>query len=125
MATLIITGGPATGQQFALEDHRLVLIGRDEKCTFQILDEQISRRHMQVRLNEDGEGHSAIDFGSSNGVFINDNRITDETQLTDGDAIRLGATEFVYSAIDSPDAKTISQIMRKRGEYMRGTIAES
>ncbi len=34
MATLVVTEGPASGQQFALEKHRLVLIGRDHQCTF-------------------------------------------------------------------------------------------
>ena len=125
MATLIVTGGPATGQQFALEKHRLVLIGRDDKCTFQILDPKVSRNHMQIKLSTDGSRHAAIDHQSSNGVLVNGDRIEDERPLADGDAIHLGDTEIVYSILDSPDAQTVSAILRKRGEHMRGTIAET
>ncbi len=125
MATLIITDGPAAGQQFALENHRLVLIGREDKCTFQILDPRVSRNHMQVRLNPDGNGHTAIDFRSSNGVLVNGEKIEADHPLANGDAIHIGDTEIVYSLVDSPDAKTVSAILRKRGEHMRGTIAES
>ena len=38
MATLIVTHGPASGQVFALGEHGIVMIGRDQECTFQILD---------------------------------------------------------------------------------------
>ena len=38
MATWVVTEGPASGQQFALEKHLLVLVERDHQCTFQIVD---------------------------------------------------------------------------------------
>jgi len=116
MAMLVVVDGPAEGQKFALESHRLVMVGRDHGCTFQVLDPKISRYHLQVKLNVETDNHSAIDFESANGVQVNGKRIESETPLDDGDVIRLGKTSIVYSLQDDPDAQTISQLLRKHFE---------
>lgn len=116
MAILIIVEGPAKGQKFALEQHSLVMIGRDDKCTFQIIDPQISRHHLQVKLNSEANGHLAIDFTSANGVFLNGKRIEAETPLANGDLIQLGNTSIIYSVDDDPDAQTYTQLLRKHFE---------
>ena len=113
MAALIIIDGPAEGQKFALEEHGLVMVGRDHNCTFQILDPQISRRHLQIKRDAKADGHLAIDFESANGVLVNGKRITEETLLSDGDVMRIGNTSIVYSVEDAPDAQTITQLLRK------------
>lgn len=113
MAALIIIDGPAEGQKFALEEHGLVMIGRDHNCTFQILDPQISRLHLQIKRDAKANGHLAIDFKSANGVLVNGKSITEETPLDDGDVMRIGNTSIVYSVEDAPDAQTITQLLRK------------
>ncbi len=113
MAALIIIDGPAEGQKFALEEHGLVMIGRDHNCTFQILDPQISRIHILIKRYAIADGHLAIDFKSANGVLVNGKRITEETPLGDGDVMRIGNTSIVYSVEDAPDAQTITQLLRK------------
>ncbi len=116
MAVLIIVEGPAKGQKFALEQHELVMIGRDEKCTFQIIDPQISRQHFQVKRNSETNGHLVIDFSSANGVHVNGNRITAETPLANGDLIQMGNTSILYSVENDPDAQTYTQLLRKHFE---------
>ena len=113
MAALIIIDGPAEGQKFALEQHGLVMVGRDHSCTFQVLDPQMSRMHFQVKLDPGTADHSAIDFDSANGVTVNGKRIQEPTPLNDGDVIRSGNTSTVYSVKDAPDAQTITQLLRK------------
>jgi pSer/pThr/pTyr-binding forkhead associated (FHA) protein len=124
MAALLVTDGPANGQTFALEQHRLVMVGRDAQCTFQIVDTQMSRRHMQIRFDADAGRHCAIDFGSSNGVHVNDNRIEEETALEDGDRIRLGSTTLVYSVDDSPNAQRVWEMLRRHGQGSLQTSAD-
>ena len=121
MATLVIVGGPAEGEQFALEKHRLVMIGRDEQCSFQIVDSQMSRRHLQIRLSDGEDAHFAVDFGSHNGVLVNGRQIAAETLLADGDLIELGATKIMYSRDDAPDAQRVKDMLRKRGEGWKTT----
>ena len=43
MASLSVVEGPAEGKSFALTNIRVVMIGREEDCTFQVLDPRISR----------------------------------------------------------------------------------
>lgn len=122
MATLIITDGPAEGEQFSLGRHGVVLIGRDADCTFQILDPQISRRHMQIKRDDQTNAHLAVDYASRNGVRVNGSRITEPAPLGEGDEIVIGETRIVYTTADSPDAKTINDVLHKRGEGRRDTI---
>ncbi len=114
MATLVVISGPGEGQKFALEDHRLAMVGRDHSCTFQILDRRISRYHLQIKSSD--TGHAAIDFESSNGVFVNGKKIDGEQGLGNGDIVTIGDTAIMYTETDEPDAQTISQLMRKHGE---------
>lgn len=105
MACLVIVEGPATGAMFALKSHRIVDIGRDEECTFQIVDPLVSRHHLQVRAADNGT-HVVADCGSANGAMLNAVRIVGEMPLRDGDEIRIGATRLIYSTRDYPDAKS-------------------
>jgi pSer/pThr/pTyr-binding forkhead associated (FHA) protein len=116
MATLLVVEGPSAGLKFALDQHNLVMIGRDAKTTFQIVDGRISRQHLQIKRARDADAHSAIDFHSANGVYVNDQLISQETPLADGDLIQIGDSFIVYSRIDDPDAQTISQILRRHGQ---------
>ncbi len=122
MATLVVADGPASGQQFALGSHPLVLLGRDDQCTFQIVDKHVSRRHCQIRFDPNENRHYAIDYRSSKGVVVNGNKITGEHPLADGDVIQIGGTTIVYSAEDSPDAQRVMDQLRKLGEGGEPTI---
>jgi pSer/pThr/pTyr-binding forkhead associated (FHA) protein len=113
-----VTEGPAKGQSFLLETHRLVLIGRDARCTFQILDPRMSRRHMQIKLDESSGRHHAVDFESSNGVFVNGRQIESETALKDSDVIQLGDTTLVYHVTDSENAQRTWDLLRRQGQGM-------
>jgi len=116
MATLVVVDGPSEGQKFALDRHRLVMIGRDHGATFQILDDRMSRYHLQVKRSGDADTHAAIDFNSSNGVYLNGTRMSEEAPLSDGDVIRIGNSSIMYSVADQPDAQAISQLLRRHGE---------
>ena len=117
MATLLVTDGPAAGEKFALEQHNLVLVGRDASCTFQIIDPQLSRGHLQVKLVEGDGRHHAIDFGSKNGVFVNGASVAgDGVPLSDRDVIKIGGTTIVYTTDDSLDAQHVREAMKMFGQ---------
>jgi pSer/pThr/pTyr-binding forkhead associated (FHA) protein len=108
-----VIDGPEKGKSFALGQSNLVMVGRDHSCTFQIMDPRLSRVHLQVKLLGDGRSHAAIDFQSSNGVFLNDSRIAAETPLAPGDLIRIGDTVLVYSSENDPKAVSIEEHLRR------------
>jgi FHA domain len=58
-------------------------------------DDLVSRRH--ARLERAGDGWDVIDDGqSSNGTFVNEQRISGRHRLNDGDAVRFGRTTVLF-----------------------------
>ena len=121
MACLVVIEGPSAGRYFALEEHHLVSVGRDEECTFQVVDPQVSRRHVQVERDADGS-HVVRDYRSANGVMVNNAGVLMDTLLRDGDVIRIGATAIAYSSTDYPDAESAHTAVRAKGEWRRDTL---
>lgn len=121
MACLVIVEGPATGVHFALGSHKVVDVGRDEECTFQIVDPRVSRHHLQVRAADDGV-HLVADCGSANGATLNAIRIVAEVPLKDGDEIRMGSTKLVYSTTDYPNAQSAMVGVRQGRQWTARTI---
>lgn len=120
MASLVITQGAGDGRQLPLTA-KLVSLGRDDACDFQILDERVSRKHLQVRAAPEG-GHIAADYRSANGVFLNDVRISEDAPLRDGDRIRIGDTTLVYLADEHATPEEAVAAARKKGEWKRSTL---
>lgn len=87
--TLRITGGPAAGQVISLQGD--ITIGRDPASTdFPIAaDDKLSRRH--IRIYSPAGKTLVEDCGSTNGTFINGQRIHQQ-ELVSGDTIHIGAT---------------------------------
>jgi pSer/pThr/pTyr-binding forkhead associated (FHA) protein len=85
--SLVIKEGPNPGRRVELSRSQFV-IGRDPSSDFHIQDIEISRRH--ARLIAQSGGYTVEDLGSTNGTFVNNERIRTITPLRPGDALRLG-----------------------------------
>jgi len=70
-------------------------IGR-EGCDIVLPDPEVSRRHAALRITDSGP--AIEDFGSTNGTFVNDERVEGVRHLNDGDVVRLGNTEWQLRA---------------------------
>ena len=123
MASIIITSGSNKGDYYPL-GHRTNVIGRDEAVPIQILDEHISRKHMQIRFDKDKGCYYALDMKSKHGVFINGRKIQDETTLADGDQIRIGAIIFLFTLKDFNDRESALAHFKKVGERIRPTVID-
>lgn len=120
MASLLVVSGNNAGDFYLLREHPVV-VGRGDRCPIQIVDESVSRRHLRLRPQGDGV-YQVEDLQSANGTWINDRRIEQPQVLADGDILRLGGAELMFSAIDFADAETAFQHYRKRGEGAKSTI---
>jgi len=71
-----------------------LVVGRHHSCDLVIPHGSVSAQHCQLHF--DGQAHILEDLGSTNGTFVNGERITRKT-LRDGDRINTGpvALEFV------------------------------
>jgi DNA-binding winged helix-turn-helix (wHTH) protein len=72
------------------------VIGRDPDVAVRLDASTVSRRH--GRLVVTAEGVVLEDFGSKNGTFRGDERVTAPVQLADGDTIRIGSLRVTFHA---------------------------
>lgn len=97
-------------QEFDLVGPEIVL-GRSSECQIIIEDPLISRRHAKVEMRSSGAW--ICDLGSRNGVRVNGRLIKGEQQLKDGDRVRLGTQELLFSAVgDAPRSPKATGYMR-------------
>ena len=77
-------------------------VGRD--CDGVVIaDTTASRRHLQIVVGDDVR---VVDVGSTNGTFVNEQRIDRDVVLRSGDVVRLGSTELLVRTIgaDTPSS---------------------
>jgi adenylate cyclase len=70
-------------------------LGRTAANTIVLESPKVSRRHALIHLQNIGEPW-LIDFGSSNGTFLNKRRIHQPIRLSDGDQITIGDQVFTF-----------------------------
>lgn len=87
IASLFVISGRSQVDYYPL-GKRTNVIGRDESVPIQVVDRRVSRKHLQILFDKETEFHYAIDMSGRNGVFINGERIENETVLADGDQIQ-------------------------------------
>lgn len=121
MASLIVTSGRQEGDYYPL-GRRTNVIGRDEALLIQVLDNMVSRKHLQIRYDEKTGKYYAYDMKSRNGVYVNNQRISGETLLADGDVILVGLTTLLFVDKDFKDKDSALLHYRKVGERMRVTV---
>jgi two-component system, cell cycle response regulator len=85
--------GPDIGKRTPLSK-RAYVVGRDAEVDLVISRSSVSRQHSQLTQDEQGDWW-VQDLGSTNGTFINEERIT-RKRLTDGDQIRFGDAIFKF-----------------------------
>jgi adenylate cyclase len=83
-------------------------LGRTAANTIVLESPKVSRRHALIHLQNIGE-FWLIDFGSSNGTFLNKRRIHHPVRLSDGDQITIGDEVFKFRQPDkiSDEYKTM------------------
>jgi len=104
---LVMRAGPTPGKTFSLSKNE-ILIGRDISADVVINAAEVSRRHAHLRM--DAGMYVIEDMGSTNGTFINGQRLTSPHVLRPGEVIMLGeAVSLAYEATQyDPNATMVS-----------------
>jgi pSer/pThr/pTyr-binding forkhead associated (FHA) protein len=98
---LIMRSGPTPGAAFMLEGDQLT-IGRDATNDIVINDAEISRRH--ARLTFQGGKYVLEDLGSTNGTFVNGQRLAGPRVLKAGEVVSFGEQIILVVEVTTMDA---------------------
>ena len=95
MASLFVIRGRDQGKHFPLAAP-VQRLGRDSTNDIQLLDNEASRGHAEVRCDFATGRYELIDLGSSNGTHVNGDRISRQ-DLVSGDRIEIGGTLLIFT----------------------------
>ena len=106
-----------------VEPGRELTLGRSAECSLQLPAAGASRQHASVRWHE---GRVLLrDLGSTNGTFLNGERVAGEAALASGDRIRIGGFEIVYCCVEDGTAVSPVDDSRTVVSFWPGATASS
>src|SRR5206468_690863 len=83
------------------------VIGRREDCDLRIPLSDVSRKHCRLICN--GEAIKVEDLGSSNGTYINGERVQ-QAEITPGDTLQIGPVVFVLQVDGFPTDEDLTPV---------------
>jgi predicted component of type VI protein secretion system len=118
-AKLVVVQGKPQGMQIPLQGSQFV-VGRDPKCNLRPASDLISKLHCVFLV--DGDKLTLRDLKSTNGTFVNSQKLDGTTDLKDGDLVRVGPLVFAVhveaaqpSASPPPDDDAMQWLMGGEG----------
>jgi diguanylate cyclase (GGDEF)-like protein len=112
-AYIMFISGQLSGKLCYLENRETV-IGRATECDISINDSRISRHHLRISI----EGKQAVieDMGSTNGTFVNGERITKHL-LQNGDQVHISSDTLFKFALGSEAEQILLKEMHQMANY--------
>jgi EmrB/QacA subfamily drug resistance transporter len=96
LGRLQVVEGPDTGRTVPLGDS--VSVGRSPDCDVMLIDAEASRTHL--RIVTEGDRVFVEDLASTNGTYVNGERILHRRELQLGDRIEVGADVIAFGDSD-------------------------
>ena len=114
--------GKYQGGEFPLHKGREIVIGRSSELEMVLIEDMVSRRHAAITVN--GEELTIADVGSTNGTFVNGEKIK-RARLKEGDRILIGTSIMKVVTVDSnmTEAEAKSQLEKRGQQQMQKTSA--
>jgi predicted component of type VI protein secretion system len=82
--------GKYQGGEFPVRLNREIIIGRSSDLDMVLVEDMVSRRHAKISSSENEV--FIQDLGSTNGTFVNGEKIAGRARLSEGDRILLGTS---------------------------------
>jgi pSer/pThr/pTyr-binding forkhead associated (FHA) protein len=96
-ARLVVASSPELREGSVISLTHEVVVGRDSSLDISLpADGYASGRHARFVRNPDGD--LVEDLRSTNGTFVNGERLSGARPLRSGDLITIGQTQFTYEA---------------------------
>ena len=106
--------GKYQGGEFPLRMNREIIIGRSSDLDMVLVEDMVSRRHAKITTSD--SDIFIQDMGSTNGTFVNGEKIAGRARLTEGDRILVGTSIIKVVGVDSDVAAQSEAEARRRLE---------
>jgi len=106
--------GKYQGGEFPLRNNREIIIGRSSDLDMVLVEDMVSRRHAKITTTADEI--LIQDVGSTNGTFVNGEKISGRARLTEGDRILVGTSIIKVVAVNDQQAATTEAEARRKLE---------
>ncbi len=127
--------GKHKGNEYLLPPKGQLYIGRSSDIDLVLIEDMVSRKHAQITVN--GNNITIEDLGSTNGTFVNGERIT-SVSIKKGDRILIGTSimklvdadaNMKQTSVNDPakpaaDTTGVKHITNYASRHMAGTISE-
>lgn len=115
MGSLIIIKGAELGDYHVLGPGSNV-VGRSPGLAVHLHDMTVSRRHFLIDCSD---GSCTIeDMGSTHGLRVNDVRLSKPIPLTEGDRIRAGSVEMMFTTLDLSSREEALKVLESQGSEL-------
>ena len=104
---IFLEQAPSQGREYPAD--AVGTVGR-EGCDITLEDPDVSRRHAEIRY--EGDAVVVEDLGSTNGTFVNGERISGARPLSEGDEVRFGDTVWrlqMRPGVTVPGAQVVAE----------------
>jgi pSer/pThr/pTyr-binding forkhead associated (FHA) protein len=113
LSLIVLTPGKTQGKAIPISLSQF-LIGRDPHCQLRPASPMISNRHCALLIR--GGKVFVRDFESTNGTFVNQERVRGEKGLKHGDHLRLGPLEFRVEVVGPPEVDQPTPLPTSKAE---------
>lgn len=108
-ALLTTVSGAQAGRVCTLPKNEIATLGRSEGSTFRFDDASVSSTHARIVLV--GSEYVFTDNRSTNGSYVNDNRVETSVVLAEGDRVRLGPQILLrFSLVDEDEEAALKKV---------------
>lgn len=112
--------GKYQGGEFPIDDAKEIVIGRSSDLDMVLVEEMVSRRHARIAI--DADGVTIEDMGSTNGTFVNGEKVRSAT-LREGDRVLIGTSILKLVALaPEPESSVSADVAAKRRVTMRQSV---
>ena len=113
--TFEFLSGKYEGGRFRFPDQSSFSIGRDANADFVLVEEMVSRFHAKIIISE--ESILVADAGSSNGTYLNGQKINQATPMEVGDKLLIGKSILRLSLYEKTTEHKVSQLTEQENDF--------
>lgn len=106
--------GKYQGGEYPLDEGKEIIVGRSSDLDMVLVEEMVSRRHARIQMK--GGAITIQDLGSTNGTFVNGEKIR-HAKLREGDRILIGTSILKVVAIGpkgAPRGSSLESVAKRR-----------